>query len=207
LKTKKIYIIRHGETDYNKMGVVQGSGIDAPLNEEGRRQAQAFYNSYKNIKFDKIYISALQRTKQSVMNFIDCGLPYEELAGLNEIHWGVKEGVPFSSSFNDSTYVDVITAWRNGKVDLALEGGESPLDVKKRLADSMDYIVNKQDEQQILICMHGRALRILLCHLLNYDLSLMDNFSHSNLCLYKLSFTGSFFTIDLFNEQSHLKLN
>jgi bisphosphoglycerate-dependent phosphoglycerate mutase len=39
---KDIYLIRHGETDYNRLGVVQGSGIDADLNDLGRRQAQAF---------------------------------------------------------------------------------------------------------------------------------------------------------------------
>ena len=51
---KDIYLIRHGETDYNRMGVVQGSGIDADLNELGNRQAQAFLNiisTWNLIKF------------------------------------------------------------------------------------------------------------------------------------------------------------
>jgi broad specificity phosphatase PhoE len=190
LKTKKIYVIRHGQTDYNKRGVVQGSGIDAPLNDEGKRQAAAFYNSYKDTRFDKIYISSLQRTLQSVQGFIDDGLPYEKLSGFNEIHWGVKEGIPFSSSINDSSYVDVISSWQNGNIDLALEGGESPMQVKNRIREALDYVLNKDEEDQILICMHGRAMRILLCHVLNYKLSCMDFFSHGNLCLYKLTYTG-----------------
>jgi len=41
---KTIYFIRHGETEYNKLGIVQGSGVDSELNENGRAQAQAFYN-------------------------------------------------------------------------------------------------------------------------------------------------------------------
>lgn len=41
---KDIYLIRHGETDYNRMRVVQGSGIDADLNELGNKQARAFLN-------------------------------------------------------------------------------------------------------------------------------------------------------------------
>jgi probable phosphoglycerate mutase len=51
---KDIYLIRHGETDYNRMGVVQGSGIDADLNELGQRQAQAFLittKTFPSIKF------------------------------------------------------------------------------------------------------------------------------------------------------------
>ena len=43
---KDIYLIRHGETDYNRLGVVQGSGIDADLNELGQRQAKAFFDHY-----------------------------------------------------------------------------------------------------------------------------------------------------------------
>ena len=63
---KDIYLIRHGETDYNRMGVVQGSGIDADLNELGNRQAQAFFEHYQHLALDKIYTSALRRTPESV---------------------------------------------------------------------------------------------------------------------------------------------
>ena len=57
LDYKNIFILRHAETDFNKRGVVQGSGIDAPLNDTGKAQARAFYTRYKNYPFDKIYIS------------------------------------------------------------------------------------------------------------------------------------------------------
>ncbi|MEM8893303.1 MAG: histidine phosphatase family protein, partial [Bacteroidota bacterium] len=58
---KRLYIVRHGETEYNRKRMVQGSGIDAPINEKGQRQAQAFYNAYKEYPFQKAYISKLQR--------------------------------------------------------------------------------------------------------------------------------------------------
>jgi probable phosphoglycerate mutase len=44
---KLIYIIRHGETDFNKLGIVQGSGIDSDLNPRGVQQAANFYAFYK----------------------------------------------------------------------------------------------------------------------------------------------------------------
>jgi len=64
MKSKKIYLIRHGQTDYNLKGIVKGSGIDAPINENGRKQAELFYNAYQHIAFDKVYTSKLQRSKQ-----------------------------------------------------------------------------------------------------------------------------------------------
>jgi probable phosphoglycerate mutase len=46
--TREFFIIRHGETDFNLQGIVQGRGVDPSLNETGRRQANQFYEYYKN---------------------------------------------------------------------------------------------------------------------------------------------------------------
>jgi broad specificity phosphatase PhoE len=72
---KTLYIVRHGQTDLNKQGIVQGRGRDTDLNDEGRKQADLFYNAYKSVPFDKVYISELKRTEQSIQQFIDLGIP------------------------------------------------------------------------------------------------------------------------------------
>jgi probable phosphoglycerate mutase len=92
LISKKVYLVRHGQTDFNLRNIVQGSGVDTDLNELGRNQAAMFYQMYKDIPFDKIYTSALKRSQQSVQQFIARGIPFDALAGLNEISWGPKEG-------------------------------------------------------------------------------------------------------------------
>jgi broad specificity phosphatase PhoE len=68
--------------------------MDTDLNNEGRKQAKQFYNAYKDVPFDKIYISELKRTQQSIQQFIDKGFPYEKLSGLDELAWGIHEGQP-----------------------------------------------------------------------------------------------------------------
>ena len=85
-------MVRHGQTDYNLQGIVQGSGVDASLNEKGQAQARAFYTAYHQLAFDRVYISKLKRSKESVMGFINAGIPYEEHESLNEICWGTREG-------------------------------------------------------------------------------------------------------------------
>jgi broad specificity phosphatase PhoE len=205
LNTKKIYIVRHGQTDFNLQNIVQGSGVDSSLNARGIAQANAFFECYKNISFDKIYTSSLKRTKETVRQFLDLGIPNESLAGLNEICWGSKEGYKITPD-EDQYYHYMLKQWQLGNTYHRIEGGESPDDVVKRMKPAVDHIMAKTDEQNVLVCMHGRAIRILLCMLLNYPLKSMDMFEHENLCLYLLHFNGSNFTIRLHNDVSHLRL-
>ena len=200
---KTIYLVRHGQTDYNKKGIVQGSGIDASLNDLGRQQAEAFYEAYRNMPIEKIYISALKRTKESVGQFIADGIPFEMLAGLNEISWGTSEGTEFTSE-NNTLYKKLVNDWLEGRTHLAVEEGESPEDVMYRQKEAMEYILGKPDEKSILICMHGRAMRILLCWLMHKPLGQMDDFMHDNLGLYVLHYENEKFEIVTTNDLEHL---
>jgi broad specificity phosphatase PhoE len=204
LSSKKIYLIRHGQTDYNLRGIVQGSGVDSSLNENGRRQSEAFYKQYHSINFDAVYTSALRRTKESVGQFIMDGIPHFSFAGLNEISWGNKEGQRITPQ-EDAYYHWMLSQWQTGNTGERIEGGENPEEVAARQIPVIDYILSKTEEKTILICMHGRAIRILLCQLLNYPLKSMDMFEHENLCLYLLNYTGSMFNVEKYCDVKHLK--
>jgi probable phosphoglycerate mutase len=201
---KKIWILRHGQTDFNLKGVVQGSGVDASLNETGRLQARSFFEQYRNEPFDKVYTSALKRTHETVKGFLDLGIPHQSLAALNEISWGNREGKAFTPEAN-AYYWDMLAAWQHGEVHRAIEGGESPIDVAKRLQMALPEIIGSP-EKNILICMHGRAMRILLCLLLQYPLRCMDYFEHHNAGLYQVIHTGSMNRLALYNDTSHFAL-
>jgi probable phosphoglycerate mutase len=205
LNKKTIFLIRHGETDFNRRGIVQGSGVDSELNELGHAQADAFYEAYQHIPFDKVYTSALQRTTQSVSKFIAKNIPHEAHASLNEISWGIREGIV--PERGDGDYYKFLTeSWQNGQTDMTADGGESPEDVQKRQAPIIDLILSRPDEKLILVAMHGRAIRILLTTLLNRPLVEMDTFPHTNLGLYELEYNYDThqFTAIRTNDVAHL---
>ncbi|MBK0384009.1 histidine phosphatase family protein [Pedobacter sp. SD-b] len=201
---KKLYIIRHGETDLNKNGVVQGRGVNSPLNLTGIAQGNAFYEMYKNVPFDKLYTSTLVRTEQTVAKFIDAGLPWERLAGLDELAWGIHEGQNSTPELRDD-FKKLIAHWAEGSYDEKFEGGESPNEVFTRQANAMKEIMSHKDEKTVLICMHGRAMRLLLCQLMKQSLDHMDEYPHKNTSLYILDYDGKDFTIQTFNNVAHLK--
>ncbi|MBK0379478.1 histidine phosphatase family protein [Mucilaginibacter segetis] len=201
---KTLYIVRHGQTDLNKLGIVQGRGRDTDLNDEGRKQARQFFDAYKNVPFDKIYISELKRTQQSIQSFIDWGLPYEKLSGLDELAWGIHEGEP-STPDTKAAFLHIMRHWVEGRLDEKFENGESPNEVKERQLVALNTIMSHPEEKNVLICMHGRAMRLFLCVLTGKPLTEMDNFPHQNLVLYKVTYDGNKFEIVDFNNADHLK--
>ena len=84
--------MRHAETEFNRKGIIQGSEVDSSINNGGDYQAERFYNFYKNINFDKIYVSGLKRTYQTVIRFVNSGIQCEKLDEFNEISWGINQG-------------------------------------------------------------------------------------------------------------------
>jgi len=201
---KTLYIVRHGQTDLNKQGIVQGRGMDTDLNDEGRKQAQQFLNAYGHVNFDKIYISTLKRTQQSIQGFIDKGIPYEKLEGLDELAWGIYEGKQ-STPETKTAFLQLMRDWTAGRLDIKFIGGESPNEVKARQEVALDHIMSHTDEKSVLICMHGRAMRLLLCLLTDQPLTKMESFPHQNLVLYKVTYDGEKFEIADFNNAVHLK--
>lgn len=202
---KTLYIIRHGETDLNKNGIVQGRGMNTDLNDLGREQAEAFYQTYKHIPFDKIYTSTLKRTHQTVKKFIDSGIPWLQYAGLDELAWGIYEGRE-STDDTKIAFKDIMQSWNKGDFHIKFEKGESPLEVKERQLEVFEKLIEKNDDQNILICMHGRAMRVFLCLLTDAPLSEMDKFPHQNTTLYKVEYDGSKFHITDFNNTDHFNL-
>ena len=204
MNLKKIYLLRHGQTDYNLQGVVQGSGIDAPINATGRAQAQAFFGAYQEVQFDQLYHSALIRTRQSIQGFIDMGIPVTSLVELNEISWGNYEGTPMTPEEGEY-YRMMLDQWQQGNLDYAIAGGESPNSVAERLHRAIQIILNGPGET-ILVCMHGRAMRIFLSLICQTPLKEMDQYEHGNLCLYLLQQEEKGgFTLLKENDQQHLK--
>ena len=169
----------------------------------GRAQAKAFFETYKSVPFDKVFTSTLKRTKETVSDFIALGIPHESYAGLNEISWGVNEGQKITPD-EDAYYHWMLQQWESGNTSLRIQGGESPDEVALRQKPVIEKLYSEVG-QNILICMHGRAIRILLCQLLHYPMKSMDMFEHGNVCLYVLEFDGIAFNVTVYNDTSHLK--
>lgn len=196
----KLYIIRHAETEYNRKGIIQGSEVDSDINDVGESQANSFYEYYKNINFDKIYVSDLKRTFQTIRRFTEKGSSYEKLKEFNEISWGINQGK--SDDLED--YARLIDTWLAGNLDNKFEEGESPNEMSVRLVKGFNKVLD-DDHDTVLLCIHGRALRILLSKIIDNDLTKMDKYVHSNTGLYILEYKNGKYEILGSNLRDHLE--
>ncbi len=196
----KLYIIRHAETEYNRKGIIQGSEVDSEINDVGESQAKSFYEHYRDIHFDKIYVSDLKRTFQTIRRFTENGSSYEKLKEFNEISWGVNQGK--SDDLED--YARLIDTWLAGNLDNKFEEGESPNEMSVRLVKGFNKVLD-DDHDTVLLCIHGRALRILLSKIIDNDLTKMDKYVHSNTGLYILEYKNGKYEILGSNLRDHLE--
>lgn len=179
---KFIYVMRHGQTEYNRNGILQGRRIDAPLNKTGRAQARAFYNYYGKTAFDLVITSDLKRSIESVEDFLTKGAKHIVDPRITEFSWGSNEGRPLDDIILNS-YKKMLNAWYEGNLDARIPMGESGMELRERVRDFVQEL-KMAEESNILICTHGRTLKMLVVEMLGLVISEMEAISHSNTALF-----------------------
>lgn len=198
----QLYLIRHGETEFNRLGIVQGSGVDSDLNEIGRRQAAAFYEYYQQEPFDMVVTSALKRTHQTASGFLEQGLPWVIRPEINEINWGNNEGKPHTAE-STAIYRNVIREWQNGNFQAAFPGGESAAELGARLNVFIDWL-HTRPANHLLVVSHGRTMRALITLLKGNPLSEMEGVPHANTACYTARLNSGKFEFAMENDLRHL---
>jgi probable phosphoglycerate mutase len=163
-----IYLIRHPETEYNKLGITQGHD-DSPLTEKGINTAKKLGQLLKNRKIFKIYSSDLGRciqTSRIINKFLNVDIyPQKELRERNHGDFNGKSAKLISQTFDMSN------------PDLILPNGESFNQMKKRV---LLFIQNLNESKPVLIVTHEGCLRAVLSEVLDVIFYSQDCDTKSN---------------------------
>ncbi|GAB5535751.1 MAG: histidine phosphatase family protein [Rubricoccaceae bacterium] len=201
-----ITFVRHGQTDYNADGRVQGRGIDSDLNAQGRWQAERLAERLDPIPFDALFTSVLRRTHQTAAPLMARrpGLQMTALPDLDEMDWGVYEGQAANPEIQER-YQRYVEAWTAGDFDQAVQGGESPREVERRALRAVAYIQSVHASGNVLVVTHGRFLRVLLASLLPaFSLHRMQELTHENTAVSIVDLGTEGPRVRLLNDTSHL---
>jgi len=148
-----LYLIRHGETEWNKLRRIQGHS-DIPLNESGNEQARRLAERYRETTFAAIYASDLQRARDTAAPLAEAlGLPVHTLADLRERCYGTWEGL---------TYEEIRARFADPDPDDTIYGIETLEALKERAARCLEGLAANHPEQVIAVVSHGGFINAFL---------------------------------------------
>ena len=168
----KLYLVRHGETDWNRARKIQGQ-VDIPLNEFGIHLAEETGKGLKDIPFDLCFTSPLGRAKQTAEIILKGrDVPVIEEPLIMEMAFGVYEGKCCSSEGWELP--ESFHRFFDGPEEYeAPEGGEDFKQVKERVGKFLERIGSDDTlkDSTILITTHGAALAGMLNYIKKEPLS------------------------------------
>lgn len=144
----KIYILRHGETDWNCEGRLQG-GTNTVLNERGKKQAIACRSYFDEIKCDAIFTSSLKRATQTATIINETlQLPFYSLKEFAERTFGAAEGM---------TYEERVKVYP----DKAYPNQETIEELKVRIEIGLQKIQHQYPNGEVILVTHGAVIHTL----------------------------------------------
>ncbi|MCO7176347.1 histidine phosphatase family protein [Sporolactobacillus kofuensis] len=186
-----ICLVRHGETDWNALGKLQGRE-DIPLNERGRQQAQMVGEFLQSDKFAAVVTSPLKRAKQTadIVNHYLGNLPMIENSDFIEKAYGEASGMTIPE--RDQHFPD-------GKIP-----GMEPFDrIKKRVVRGLSTVKERFPDQSVLLVAHGGLINVILAILSNGKIGTGKTKLY-NTCISHIETTGDSWKIIDYNCIDHL---
>ncbi len=174
-----VCVTRHGETDWNIAGILQG-WTDVPINDQGRRQAYELVGNFSHSKFSKIYSSPLIRSLETA-EIIARSLrldPPGRHEGLKERNFGVFQGIPKSELADLNPVVLQQILKRNPATDF--EQGESMDEFADRVLDAIVSIAEPNAGKRILAVTHGWVMDVITRHIATLARSAILNLKRKN---------------------------
>ena len=187
----RIFLIRHGETNWNKEGRFQGQ-IDIPLNENGKDQARKTFEYLKNIPFNKAFSSSMNRPYETAQIILQNkkNLKIKKIDSLVEISHGLWEG-KLEAEIREK-WPSLLKNWHDKPEEVMMPEGESIKDVSDRSIKAFDKIsLSQQDNDLTLLDAHDAVNKTLICNILGIN--------YSNIWMIKQG-NGGITVIDLFND-------
>ena len=176
----KLYIVRHGETEWNVIKRFQGQ-LNTPLTEKGMEKLRKTGKKLKNILFDQVYTSELGRTVASaeiILNenngYKNNKLELQKLAELNEVYFGVWQGLTYEEVFlkypeEADNYFYNVKNYNAENVE-----AENLKDALERFLKGINKILNIHKSGNILVVTHGTVFEMFINYVENKSIFDID---------------------------------
>ena len=187
----RIFLIRHGETNWNKEGRFQGQ-INIPLNNNGKNQADKASKYLNEINFNKAFSSSMDRPYETAKIILQNkpNIKITKIEELVEISHGLWEGKLENEIKED--WPELLKNWHEKPEEVIMPEGECIGDVSARSVKAWNEICSTQKSKDLtLLVAHDAVNKTLICNILGIDFSNIWMIKQGN---------GGITVIDLFND-------
>jgi len=198
----RLLLVRHGETDLNHVGRLQGH-TDVDLSALGYRQVELLSDSLAAERIDIIYSSDLRRAAKTAEIIASRHQkPVIASPDLREINYGDLQGLNLDEIAQQ--FPDVARVFRTKPLRLKFPGGESVDQLRARVDRFLGQF-KPGPEQTVLIAAHGGPLRFMICSLLGIDAEHWQQLQLDPSSLSIISIYPEITMLSRLNDTSHLK--
>ena len=181
-----VYLVRHGETDWNASDRCQGS-VDVPMNAAGVAQIASLLEVLRPIRFDAAFTSPLGRARQTAEILLgDSGVQPIELEELAELCYGTCQGQTSAEWQGDTGAHWLADPW-----SLTFPEGESLVQLRGRVSSAIEEILDTHEGSCILVSGHGHANRVLIIDALGLEPGTFWDIPQPNGSAYRLQYRRS----------------
>ncbi|MBL8486417.1 MAG: histidine phosphatase family protein [Rhodocyclaceae bacterium] len=201
MKTTRICLLRHGETDWNAQKRIQGQ-IDVGLNTTGRTQALVAARRLAHEPIRRIYASDLKRALETAGPIAErLGLPVQPHVGIRERHYGCLQGL--TADQVAAHMPDIHERYRRRDAHWEFSGGESLTAFAARAIGAVETLAAAHPGETLLLVTHGGVLDVLYRHATGRDLGSPRDFPIPNATLNWLEVGGGSFSVRSWNDGRH----
>jgi broad specificity phosphatase PhoE len=197
-----LILVRHGETEWNRVGICQGFS-DIGLNDNGRRQIKELAKSLRNEPISAVYSSDLKRatdTARAIAEYHSLSVQFDP--DLREMNQGDLEGLTFVEI--RERYAELLKEWRENAESVRLPGGESLKEVQERAWRAIERIYSKHDKETVVAVSHNFTIVTLLCKFTGVGLNEFLKFKLQAASKNVIFFRNGHFRVKSLNDVGHL---
>jgi 2,3-bisphosphoglycerate-dependent phosphoglycerate mutase len=204
METTRILLVRHGETDWNASGRIQGHN-DTPLNAAGRQQAQRTAQRLAREPIKALYSSDLARAFETATIIgAPLGLTVVTSARLRERQYGLWEGL--TAAEIQARYPEQFAIWRARTTDFAPPQGETRSELLTRALAELQTIARRHVRDMVVVVTHGGLCYVLINHILGSVDGDQREFTFGNASIHTLEVTGDRWSVISMDETAHLQM-
>jgi probable phosphoglycerate mutase len=199
----RVVLVRHGETEWNREGRIQGYRGDSSLTATGHAQARLLAERLASECFDALHSSDAGRTRQTAAPIgVAAGLDVVYDAALRERNYGVFEGRTYLEV--EREHPEAFQKFRSRDPYYVPPAGESAAQFRDRVVAALERIAAGAAGKHVAVIAHGGVLGMMHRHVTGTPLDAKRGYSLHNASINRLLYSGECWSIEVWGDVAHL---